>query len=76
MGKYRDLVDDDEEAWYNFGRFYHNVGILYLAVEFYSKVIKGNGRLKWAAGHNLAMLYFGSGSPNLARKVLQNCCTF
>ncbi|XP_035901705.1 general transcription factor 3C polypeptide 3 [Anopheles stephensi] len=68
------------EVFYNFGRMYHQLGLLHLAVDYYkrvlsfdSPVVRENPQyldLKAEAAFNLSFIYKHSGNHDLARKYL------
>lgn len=72
--------DAEQEIYYNFGRMYHQLGIMYLAEHYYKKVLKVHNRyldmypeivcLKREAAFNLHLLYKNSGNYTKARDIL------
>ncbi|KAJ8928794.1 hypothetical protein NQ314_018593 [Rhamnusium bicolor] len=69
-----------QEAYYNLGRMYHQLGIMYLAEYYYKKVFKVNNDfledypevlcLKREAAYNLHHIYRNNGNLVAARNVL------
>uniref|UniRef100_A0AAG5D271 General transcription factor 3C polypeptide 3 n=1 Tax=Anopheles atroparvus TaxID=41427 RepID=A0AAG5D271_ANOAO len=82
MEKYRKGRPEElqHEVWYNFGRIYHQLGMLHLASDYYkrvlhfdSEVVKENPQhlcLKAEAAYNLSYIYKQSGNIELARKYM------
>lgn len=72
--------DAEQEVYYNFGRMYHQLGVMYLAEYYYRRVLKVKNRviemypeivcLKREAAFNLHLLYTNSGNYIEARKML------
>uniref|UniRef100_A0A182SY21 Uncharacterized protein n=1 Tax=Anopheles maculatus TaxID=74869 RepID=A0A182SY21_9DIPT len=68
------------EVYYNFGRMYHQLGLLHLAVDYYKRVLSFDSLvvrenpqyldLKAEAAFNLSFIYKHSGNNALARKYL------
>ncbi|WFD30193.1 hypothetical protein MSPP1_001210 [Malassezia sp. CBS 17886] len=76
LANYAALRGDCAEAEYNFGRAFHQLGLLHLAVPRYQRVLElaekgASPGLGYAmtreAAYNLSLIYAGSGSPRLAR---------
>lgn len=74
-----------QEIEYNFGRFFHTIGLFTLAVKHYEKVLDmknefiGEGDedydLSWEAAYNLSLIYNINGNPKLAKKVIDDYLT-
>ncbi|XP_035789013.1 general transcription factor 3C polypeptide 3-like [Anopheles albimanus] len=68
------------EVYYNFGRMYHQLGMLHLAVDYYKRVLSFDSAvirqcpkhldLKAETAYNLSCIYRDSGNIELARKYL------
>ncbi|XP_050296263.1 general transcription factor 3C polypeptide 3 [Anthonomus grandis grandis] len=68
-----------QEIFYNLGRMYHQIGMLYLAEHYYKLVLKDDNELaehsecfslKREAAFNLHLIYKASGNLIAARKIL------
>eukprot|EP00053_Salpingoeca_punica_P014777 m.134411 g.134411 ORF g.134411 m.134411 type:complete len:349 (-) comp16537_c0_seq19:1852-2898(-) len=79
------LVEDSQEALYNMGRAFHELGLAHMAVPYYEKVLKtplfAEGKpaahdMRREAAYNLSAIYKASGSADLARAILRKHCTF
>jgi len=78
LHKYHQLLDGNEEACYNLGRAFHQIGLTYLAIPHYEKVLqmndeKGEGNannLSKEAAWNLVLIYRNSNSLDMAREVM------
>ncbi|ODV78425.1 TPR-like protein [Suhomyces tanzawaensis NRRL Y-17324] len=70
-----------QEVQYNFGRFFHMIGLTSLAVDFYEKVLEFNGKIDVAydlsveAAYNLALIYNINGNSLLARDLTEKYLT-
>ena len=69
--------DAQQEVYYNLGRMYHQLGVMYLAEHYYLKVVDLEEvepaemfGLKYEAAYNLHLLYKNSGNMIAARNVL------
>lgn len=72
--------DAEQEVYYNFGRMYHQLGVMYLAEHYYRKVLKVENRfiemypeivcLRREAAFNLHLIYKNSGNFTEARNIL------
>lgn len=81
--KYYALCKGNQEANFNLGRAYHQLGLTHLAVPYYEKVLslaseeskykktKPEENLKKEAAYNLSLIYRASGNDALARKMLK-----
>eukprot|EP01134_Creolimax_fragrantissima_P000125 CFRG0125T1 len=85
--KYWKKRQGDQEACYNLARFFHQLGLLYLAIPYYRKVIEmshvtdlseynpSDRDLLHEAAYNLYVIYYTSGSnKELARYYLFKYC--
>eukprot|EP01126_Amoeba_proteus_P024718 TRINITY_DN2482_c0_g1_i15.p1 TRINITY_DN2482_c0_g1~~TRINITY_DN2482_c0_g1_i15.p1 ORF type:complete len:516 (+),score=77.64 TRINITY_DN2482_c0_g1_i15:1405-2952(+) len=68
--KYYVLSKRSMEATYNLARAFHQIGLFYLSIPLYNKVIWSDSDMKKEAAFNLSLIYRSSGSTELARKVL------
>lgn len=85
LAKYRDLRGACEEVEYNFGRAFHQIGLFYLAVRHYQKVLElekssdttstSEHSFKKEAAHNLFNIYMVTGSTMLAKVIAQRWLT-
>lgn len=70
-----------QEIEYNFGRLFHMLGLLTLAIDHYSKVLLYHGKLleefdlSMEAAYNLALIYNINGNPKLARSITEKYLT-
>eukprot|EP01127_Copromyxa_protea_P003032 TRINITY_DN12910_c0_g1_i1.p1 TRINITY_DN12910_c0_g1~~TRINITY_DN12910_c0_g1_i1.p1 ORF type:complete len:487 (-),score=78.05 TRINITY_DN12910_c0_g1_i1:46-1314(-) len=58
------------EATYNLARGFHQLGLYYLAIPLYEKVLRTDDDIKMEAAYNLSLIYRASGSHELARAIL------
>ncbi|XP_078614867.1 general transcription factor 3C polypeptide 3-like isoform X2 [Branchiostoma floridae x Branchiostoma japonicum] len=75
-----------QEAYYNVGRALHQIGLEHLAIHYYQKALHmappdvGDTKysqlldLRREVAYNLALIYSGSGSKNLAKMLLDKYC--
>eukprot|EP00058_Branchiostoma_floridae_P028545 XP_002614036.1 hypothetical protein BRAFLDRAFT_113732 [Branchiostoma floridae] len=75
-----------QEAYYNVGRALHQIGLEHLAIHYYQKALHmappdvGDNKysqlldLRREVAYNLALIYSGSGSKNLAKMLLDKYC--
>jgi general transcription factor 3C polypeptide 3 (transcription factor C subunit 4) len=69
--------DAQQEIYYNIGRMYHQLGVMYLAQNYYLKVLELKETepsnilgLKYEAAYNLHLIYKNSGNMTAARNVV------
>lgn len=72
--------DAEQEVYYNFGRMFQQLGVMYMAEHYYRKVLKVSNRyieiypeivcLKREAAYNLHLIYRNSGNLVQARNIL------
>jgi tetratricopeptide (TPR) repeat protein len=69
--------DAQQEIYYNIGRMYHQLGVMYLAQNYYLKVLELKETepsnilgLKYEAAYNLHLIYKNSGNMIAARNVV------
>ncbi|KYB26143.1 General transcription factor 3C polypeptide 3-like Protein [Tribolium castaneum] len=69
--------DAQQEIYYNLGRMYHQLGVMYLAQNYYLKVLEIEEKepseilgLRYEAAFNLHLIYKNSGNFTAARNVL------
>ena len=70
---------NEVETAYNLGRACHQLGLAYLAAEWYNRALdapSSGHSVKREAAHNLSLIYRASGNDALARSVLRAHCTF
>jgi general transcription factor 3C polypeptide 3 (transcription factor C subunit 4) len=64
-----------QEAEYNVGRVFHQLGLLTLAVGYYERAIEvggvAGGGVRFEAAHNLALVYALSGNMGASRDVTE-----
>lgn len=78
--KYFDLKGGDEEACFNIGRAFHQLGLFHLAIPYYEKVLSAeeaqeDGEThKREAAYNLCAIYMATGSAPLAHMVMRKYC--
>ncbi|XP_058053221.1 general transcription factor 3C polypeptide 3 [Anopheles bellator] len=82
MDQYRKgrMAEIRHEVYYNFGRMFHQLGMLHLAVDYYKRVLSFDSAvirecpehldLKAETAYNLSCIYKQSGNLELARKYL------
>ena len=81
LSHYAELMNHSQEACYNLGRAYHQLGLSSDAIPYYELVLSQSKReadsddLLREAAHNLALIYRNSGATELARRVLRNHLT-
>ena len=70
-----------QEACYNLARAFHQLELNHMAVEWYERALvlggasSGADSLAFEAGHNLALIYEGSGAAALARRTRALYCS-
>ncbi|TIB85502.1 translation elongation factor 2 [Wallemia mellicola] len=61
LNRYRDLRGECDEVEYNYGRFYHQLGLLGIATKHYEKVLKiENAKHTSEAAFNLWLIYYAT----------------
>lgn len=82
MEEYRKLREPEasQEVYYNFGRMYHQLGLVSLALDNYQKALQAENEwtrkypqylsLKAEIAYNIHLIYKASGNHDLARKYL------
>lgn len=67
--------DAQQEVFYNLGRMYHQLGVMYLAENYYLKALEIENNsdilgLKYETAYNLHLIYKNSGNLIAARNIL------
>jgi general transcription factor 3C polypeptide 3 (transcription factor C subunit 4) len=71
MHEYYRLSGESEEASFNMGRAYHQLGLYQYAIFYYEKILRSSGDFVQEAAYNLAHIYKKSGNTALARQIIQ-----
>ncbi|XP_070564399.1 general transcription factor 3C polypeptide 3-like isoform X4 [Ptychodera flava] len=80
--KYLDTRGNCQEAYYNVGRAFHQLGLVHLAVHFYKRALSSHMvkesrylfDLTGEIAYNLSLIYQNGGSQDLARELLLQHC--
>ena len=69
-----------QESYYNFGRACHQIGLKFVAVEYYNKALAAESvsegsDLTRVIAYNLMMLYKSAGNAVMARSIMRQYLT-